>query len=138
MIEEIISNPKKIRIWTIFKNTNHTIEGIEALSFAMRQPALDEIEKEGISTIFMSENTAKLMKSEVQRLKQENEELKKDLKAETEQAQKWYQRETDKHFIAIKYKQALEEIRKYCEEQNLKADYTACEVLTIIDEALND
>lgn len=35
-----------------------------------------------------------------------------------------------------KYKQALEEISRYCEEQNLKADYTACEILTIIDKVL--
>lgn len=37
-----------------------------------------------------------------------------------------------------KYKHALEEIRSYCEEQNLKADYTACEVLSIIDKVLNE
>lgn len=36
-----------------------------------------------------------------------------------------------------KYKQALEEVEKYCNECNLKADYTACEILTIIDEVLN-
>ena len=34
------------------------------------------------------------------------------------------------------YKQALEEIRKYCNECNLKADDTACEILAIIDEVL--
>lgn len=42
----------------------------------------------------------------------ENEELKADLKGETEQAQKWYQLETDKHFQMLKYEQALKEIRK--------------------------
>ena len=37
-----------------------------------------------------------------------------------------------------KYKQALEEIRNYCDEQNLKADYTACYITNRIDEVLND
>ena len=54
--------------------------------------------------------------SELRRLKQENEELKNDLKAETELAQKWYQLETDKHFLALKYYKALEEIRKETEK----------------------
>ena len=34
-----------------------------------------------------------------------------------------------------KYRQALQEIREYCEEQNLKADYTACEILDLITKA---
>lgn len=33
---------------------------------------------------------------------------------------------------------ALEKIRKYCNECNLKADDTACEILAIIDEVLNN
>lgn len=37
-----------------------------------------------------------------------------------------------------KYKQVLEEIRDYCDEQNLKADYTACYITNKIDEVLND
>lgn len=32
-------------------------------------------------------------------------------------------------------KQTLQEIREYCEEQNLKADYTACEILDLITKA---
>lgn len=48
---------------------------------------------------------------EYKRLQKENEKLKADLKGETEQCQKWYQLETDKHFQMLKYKQALEEIR---------------------------
>lgn len=32
-----------------------------------------------------------------------------------------------------KLKKALEEVKNYCNECNLKADYTACEILTIID-----
>lgn len=31
--------------------------------------------------------------------------------------------------------QALQEIREYCENQNLKADYTACEILDILTKA---
>lgn len=30
--------------------------------------------------------------------------------------------------------QKLERIEEYCKEQNLKADYTACEILRIIEE----
>jgi hypothetical protein len=39
-----------------------------------------------------------------------------------------------------KYKQAIEEIRSYCDEQNIKADYTACYcyITNKIDEVLND
>lgn len=33
----------------------------------------------------------------------------------------------------LKYKSALEEIEKYCEEQNLKYDNTACDILNIIN-----
>lgn len=38
----------------------------------------------------------------------------------------------------LELKQALEEIRDYCDEQNLKADYTACYITNKIDEVLND
>ena len=38
--------------------------------------------------------------------------------------------------LTNKYSQALQEIREYCEEQNLKADYTACEVIRRIDEVI--
>ena len=31
-----------------------------------------------------------------------------------------------------KLEHALQEIREYCENQNLKADYTACEILDLI------
>lgn len=34
-----------------------------------------------------------------------------------------------------KYSECLEEIKEYCENQNLKADYTACEVLDLITKA---
>ena len=83
---------------------------------------------------------------QLQRLKQENEELKKDLKAEAEQAQKWYQRETDKHFIAIKYKQALEEIREIANQKYdcVNSEVMCCRlcerlelIMTKINEVLN-
>lgn len=32
----------------------------------------------------------------------------------------------------LRYKQALENIEDYCNEQNLKMDYTACQILKII------
>lgn len=34
--------------------------------------------------------------------------------------------------------QALVAIKKYCEDQNLKADFTACEILQIISEVLDE
>lgn len=63
-------------------------------------------------------------------------ELDKDcLNASLETARKYRGiAETDRD----KYKQALEEIRSYCDEQNLKADYTACYITNRIDEVLND
>lgn len=36
---------------------------------------------------------------------------------------------------AEKYKQVVDEIEKFCEEQNLKYDVTACDILNIIDKA---
>jgi hypothetical protein len=65
------------------------------------------------------------------RLQEEDEELKKQLEFSR----------THKSVLdaeRIKYKQALEEIRSYCDEQNLKADYTACFITNRIDEVLND
>ena len=55
--------------------------------------------------------------SKIKRLEAENEKLKEDLKAETEQAQKWYQLETDKHFLALKYLNALEKIKEIAETE---------------------
>lgn len=37
-----------------------------------------------------------------------------------------------------KLKRTLIEIKEYCEEQNLKADWTACEILQKISEVLDD
>lgn len=37
-----------------------------------------------------------------------------------------------------KYSQALQEIREYCKEQNLKADYTACEIIAKINEVMGE
>lgn len=90
----------------------------------------------------------------LEKLQKENEKLKADLKGETEQCQKWYQLETDKHFQMLKYEQALEEIRKeitpvcaYCNNIDGFTIWDDCEnvcekgvikYLKIIDEALND
>ena len=54
-----------IKTYTLFKNTNDTLEGIEAISFAMWQVALDEADKEGNSTILMSEKTLNIIKKEL-------------------------------------------------------------------------
>lgn len=81
---------------------------------------------------------------ELERLKQENEELKK----KNERLKTLYRNEgiTDiceccsitSAMEAYDYHSALEEIREYCEEQNLKADYTACEIINKINEVLGN
>ena len=68
-----------IRTWTVFKNTNNTLEGVEAFTFAMWQVALDEIEKESDNVVFMSDATVKLIKTTLVRLEQENKELSQTL-----------------------------------------------------------
>ena len=43
--------------------------------------------------------------------------------------------ETNCYYKQLKRKeQKLEKIKSYCKEQNLKADWTACEILKIIEE----
>ena len=92
----------------------------------------------------------------LEKLQKENEKLKADLKGETEQCQKWYQSETDKHFQMLKYEQALEEIRKeytnsifyQCDKTEEECPCHNCIILgqldrvqnivKIIDEVLND
>lgn len=69
---------KPLRTWTVFKNTDNTLEGIEAIAFAMWQVALDEIEKESDNVVFMSDDTVKLIMATLKRLEQENKELKKE------------------------------------------------------------
>lgn len=66
---------------------------------------------------------------------EENEKLQKEIYATRYSRLEMYESfETE----CNKYKQALEEIRSYCDEQNLKADYTACYITNRIDEVLND
>lgn len=40
--------------------------------------------------------------------------------------------------VINRYKQTLTEIKEYCEEQNLKADWTACEILQKISKVLDN
>lgn len=76
---------------------------------------------------------------QLKRLQEENKELKEQINYKFQNY--WHKIEM-KNFevnrINLEYKQTLEEIRGYCEDQNLKVDYTACEVLAMIDEVLND
>lgn len=65
------------------------------------------------------------------KLNKENEELKK-------KKDEYYLRTLDYETKISYLIQALEEIRSYCDEQNLKADYTACYITNRIDEVLND
>lgn len=85
--------------------------------------------------------------SELQRLKQENELLKKEKqaiksylgiesKSILERLEEIYEWKDNDKLLLWKYRSVLEEIREYCEEQNLKADYTACEIIDKINEVL--
>ena len=96
-------------------------------------------------------------KEEYDKLQQENEQIKKDYAklhidfAKCNEENEWLEKEVEtwiyqadkraklsniRFNTAETYKQALQEIREYCEEQNLKADYTACEILTKINEVI--
>lgn len=68
----------------------------------MWQVALDEADKESDNVILMSAGTFKLIREQLQRLKQDNENLKKEVK----------QIRTYEELKLKKYKQALEEIRE--------------------------
>lgn len=72
-----------------------------------------------------------------ERLQKENEDLKAEIDRQKDTIT-YLQNYDMCHKILIQYKQTLEEIRSYCEEQNLKADYTACEILSIIDKVLDE
>lgn len=132
MTEEII--PNAIRTWTIFKNTNNTLEGIEAIAFAIRQVALDEIEKESDNVVFMSDATVKTIIGTLKRLEQENTELKAKLESYNCNANCYKYKEADN------YKQALEEIREIAN----KACTSGCrcidktDILIKINEVLKD
>lgn len=76
------------------------------------------------------------IKKQCHKLEEKNEKLKADLKGETEQAQKWYQLETDKHFQMLEYEQALKKIKERVQSSLNKADGYV--ILEIINEVLND
>lgn len=88
---------------------------------------------------YLSPDGSELYEKNVQ-LQKENEELKNRLK--TLDDEEFVYEVTEIEYNNFKkmneYKQALEEIRSYCDEQNLKADYTACYITNKIDEILND
>lgn len=71
-------------------------------------------------------------------LEKENAELKDYSQRMENQRENYY-----KEYLRLKQEnekqcKALEKIREYCEKQNLKADWTACDILQMIDEVLND
>lgn len=69
---------------------------------------------------------------------EENKELKEKIKSEKYIKENASQEATKYSMKCGEFRQALEEIRSYCDEQNLKADYTACYITNRIDEVLND
>lgn len=65
---------------------------------------------------------------ELARKTHECEELKDYARRQENQREAYYKE-------LLKRAKALEEIEKYCIDQNLKYDYTACEILDIINKA---
>lgn len=150
IIEGVV--PKAVRTWTIFKNTNNTLEGIEAFPFAMWQVALDEIEKESDNVVFMSDDTVKLIMNTLERLEQENKELK-------EKKDKYYQQTLDDEILMnelslevdlrkkesdfyleklSKYRSALEEIREIVNEPCIEdEDCETCDSNCMCKEIIN-
>lgn len=84
-----------------------------------------------------SQNAVDELLNKIKRLQEENEELKARLKILDDEVLT-VEITLDEFEKIKKYKQTLEEIRSYCDEQNLKADYTACYITNRIDEVLND
>ena len=66
---------------------------------------------------------------------QEYEELRNALKEEEIHKRTYLKSFLDSKEECERYRKALDEIEKYCIDQNLKYDYTACEILDIIDKA---
>lgn len=123
--------PKSIRTWTVFKNTNNTLEGVEAFAFAMWQTALDEIEKESDNVVFMSDATVKLIKATLVRLEQGNEELKETIQELNQAIQSCNIQKT-------KLRRALEEITtNFIAYINDELDLTPEQVINIINEVQN-
>ena len=94
------------------------------------------------TTLFERKKIAKKYYEIIKRLEAENKEAQKRIQLLAED-NSWHCVQCTKALDNCKLlaendklKQALEDIKKYCNECNLKADYTACEVLKIINEVL--
>lgn len=100
----------------------------------LKEMALEDIENNPEKHL---EEYAELLQ-QLDQLKVENKELKEKIKymegyiKTVEKARDELERENK--FTKEQAEQKLERIEAYCNEQNLKADYTACEILQIIDE----
>lgn len=71
-------------------------------------------------------------------LKAENEKLKEEITKLQDTRYQIAKVNEGYYNRMIKYRQCLKEIKEYCEEQNLKADYTACAILDKISDILED
>lgn len=90
------------------------------------------------------------LKTENEGLKDDIEGLKRNLLDKENRSARYYlitsHREWNEMYKKIDYQRnkkeqaekKLKRIEEYCKEQNLKADYTACEVLQIVDEVENE
>lgn len=98
---------------------------------------LKRLEQE-IEAYQLSENEAKEIIAELKHknkeLKKENEELKEKINIYESSIIANHDGAVGKRLMEVLL--ALEEIRSYCDEQNLKADYTACYITNRIDEVL--
>lgn len=81
-------------------------------------------------------NTIWMMSAELQKVQEENRLLKayKDCTEAMKLHDQW--KELNEMYNKLYY--AVKNIQLYCEEQNLKADYTACEVLRQISEVIGE
>lgn len=112
-------------------DTSQSVLGANCLEFyaVLSSTANDKINyMEGyIRTL---ENARDEFGQELKRKEQECEELKQWKKG----AENLFKAQIDNpDKIINRYKQALDEIENYCKECNLKADFTACDILNIIN-----
>ena len=80
-----INEKNKLKTYTLFKNINNTLEGIEAISFAMWQVALDEADKESDSIVLMSEETCKLIQLHLLKYRHALEEIREIINEQCKQ-----------------------------------------------------
>ena len=110
---------KEIKIGTIIisRGASFTTKHLEEISSQFKR--LEAENKELKALLNKRDESVTAQTEIILNLKAENAKLKEEVKAETEQAQKWYQLETDKHLLAIKYFAILEKIKEIAETKTM-------------------